>query len=202
MKNLFLIFAVAILSTLSLNAQEVKFGAKAGVNFSSINGDMADSFDGRTALHFGGVAEISVSEKFAIQPEILYSAQGADYEEEDFTGTVKVDYLNVPVLAKFFVAEGFSVEAGPQIGFLLSAKDEYDFDGGSGEDDIKDQAKGVEVAAALGLGYQLESGLNFGARYNIGLTEINDFDDMDSEFDTSDISWKNGVFQIFVGWFF
>ncbi len=86
----------------------------------------------------GVVAEIMVSDMFAVQPELIYSSQGSDYEESDegfdFSGTVKLDYLNIPVMAKYYVAEGFSVEAGPQVGFLLSAKDEYD----GGEEDIKD----------------------------------------------------------------
>ena len=199
-----MILTIVAFTVTITHAQDVKFGVKGGVNFSSINGDEAESFDGRTSLHFGGVAEIMVSEKFAVQPELLYSAQGADYEENDFTGTVKLDYINVPVLAKFFVADGFSVEVGPQLGFLLSAKDEYDdlVGGGSGEEDIKDEAKGIDFAAALGLGYQTEGGLNFGARYNVGLSKINDFDDTDPEFDSSDISWKNGVIQVFVGFMF
>ncbi len=64
-----------------------------------------------------------ISEKFAFQPELLYSAQGSDYDDEDFSGSVKADYLNVPLMAKYYVGEGFSLEAGPQVGLLLSAKD-------------------------------------------------------------------------------
>ena len=60
--------------------QKATFGAKAGVNFSDITGPDVDSFTGRTAFHIGGVAEIPVSEVFSVQPELLYSAQGSDYE--------------------------------------------------------------------------------------------------------------------------
>ena len=70
-------------------------------------------------------------------------------------------------MAKFYVAEGFSIEAGPQVGFLFSAKDEYDFDGDTGEDDIKEYFKGIDFGVNFGVGYKLEGGLNLGARYNL-----------------------------------
>ncbi|HEX9826031.1 MAG TPA: porin family protein [Flavobacteriaceae bacterium] len=180
MKKLFLFAAVAVFG-FTMNAQEVTFGAKAGVNFASLGGDDSDGLDGLTSFHVGGVVVIGVSEKFAIQPELLYSSQGASYDG----GDLKLDYINVPVLAKFTVAEGFSIEAGPQIGFLVSAKDD-------GED-VKDFLKSTDFSAALGLGYELETGLNFGARYNLGLGNVLDDDGGDL---------KNNVIQLFVGYNF
>ena len=173
-----------------------RFGAKAGANFSDITGPDVDSFKGKTSFHVGGVAEIPVSDDFAVQPELIYSEQGSDYEEESFEGTVSVNYLNIPVMAKFQVAEGLSVEAGPQIGFLLSAKDEYTYSGGSEEMDIKNDLKGTDFGINLGLGYELDNGLNFNARYNLGLSNANDGD-----FDGG-AEYKNGVFQIGIGFFF
>ncbi|NND80281.1 MAG: PorT family protein, partial [Maribacter sp.] len=123
----------------------------------------------------------------------LYSAQGADYSEDGFEGSVKVDYLNLPLMAKFYVAEGFSLEAGPQVGFLLSAKDVYD----GGEDDWSDITKGIDFGLNFGIGYKLQSGLNFGARYNLGLSDLND--DPDSQ---ADSAFKNSVIQAYVGFFF
>ena len=173
--------------------QSVKFGAKAGVNFSDITGDDVDSFKGLTSFHVGAVAEFPISDSFSVQPELLYSAQGSDYEEDSFSGSVKADYLNIPVMAKFYVGEGFSVEAGPQVGFLMSAKDEYD----DGDEDIKDFLKGTDFGVNLGVGYTLDSGLNFGARYNLGLSNVNDSDDLDGG-----AEYKNSVIQVSVGYFF
>ena len=158
---------------------------------------MVDSFDSRTAFHVGFVAEIVISETFSFQPELLYSAQGADWSEDGFEGTTQVDYLNVPLMAKFYVGEGFSLEAGPQIGFLLSAKDVED---GEDDFDLKDYVKGIDFGLNLGVGYKLEGGLNFGARYNLGLSDINDSDEGD--FDEGDFSIKNSVIQAYVGFFF
>jgi len=197
MKKLLFFTVTAIFGFSTIMAQNVNFGAKAGVNFASITGDMVDSFDSRTAFHVGFVAEIVISETFSFQPELLYSAQGADYSEEGFEafeGTVTLDYLNVPLMAKFYVGEGFSLEAGPQIGLLLSAKDDY----GDGEEDIKEYVKGTDFGVNLGVGYKMESGLNFSARYNLGLSNDLDVDDFESE----GAEYKNSVIQVSVGYFF
>lgn len=194
MKKLLFIVIILSLTLISCGtANKARIGAKAGVNFSDITGDDVDSFKGLTSFHLGGVVEIPISDGFSFQPELLYSAQGSDYEESSFSGSVKADYLNVPLLAKIYVGEGLSVEAGPQVGFLMSAKDEYD----GGDEDIKDFLKSTDFGVNLGLGYRLESGLNFGARYNLGLSNVNDSPDLDGG-----AEYKNGVIQVSVGYFF
>ena len=194
----FLIFTViAFFGFALMNAQNINFGAKAGVNFASITGDDTDDLDMRTSLHVGVVAEIVISETFSFQPELLYSAQGAKESIENVDLTFKVDYLNLPLMAKFYVGEGFSLEAGPQIGFLLSSKFEGEEDGNSMSVDMKDYLKGIDFGLNLGFGYKLESGLNFGARYNFGFSDLNDSEE---EFGTSSI--KNSVIQAYVGFFF
>ncbi|WP_178984997.1 porin family protein [Winogradskyella helgolandensis] len=195
MKKLFLCAALAAFAFTNVNAQEVTFGAKAGLNLASISGDDTDDLDGRTAFHIGAVAEISISEKFSVQPELLYSIQGAAFKEDGYEETLKYDYLNLPIMAKYYVAEGFSVEAGPQVGFLLSSKYEAEFDGESEEAD-NDDASSIDFGLNFGLGYKMDSGLNFGVRYNLGLSNM-----YDGEF-SDDFSIKNNVLQVSVGYFF
>jgi hypothetical protein len=192
MKKLFLITAVAVFGFTSVKAQDATFGAKAGLNLASIAGDDTDDLDGRTAFHVGVIAEIAVSDQFSVQPELVYSAQGATATEEGIDVDINIDYINLPIMAKFYVGEGFSLEAGPQVGFLMSAKGK----GGGEEIDFKDETKGIDFGANLGVGYKLESGLNFGARYNLGLSNINDFEDSD------DFKNQNSVIQVSVGYFF
>jgi len=198
MKKFLIIMMISFFGLTIVGAQNnVEFGIKAGVNLSTISGDDAESFSSRTAFHVGFVSEFVISESFSFQPELVYSAQGSDWSEdfvsESFEGTYKVDYLNVPLMAKFYVAEGFSLEAGPQVGLLLSAKAEGDF----ADDDLKDYLKGIDYGVNFGLGYKLEGGLNFDARYNLGLSDAND----DTEF-LGDSTYKNGVIQFSVGYFF
>ena len=195
MKKLFLA-VIAVLSLTYSQAQEVQFGAKAGVNFADLTGDF-DNSDMITSFHLGAVAEIKINEKFSVQPELLYSSQGATskdkYEGISMENTIKLDYIAVPIMAKYYIAQGLSLEAGPQIGFLVAAESEYSFGGSSETQDIKDELKTIDFGLNFGLGYKLDNGVNFGARYNLGLSNIADNDD---------IELKNSVFQISVGYLF
>lgn len=206
MKKVILCGAIALFGFLSANAQEVKFGVKAGVNLATIGGDVEDA-DGRTSFHVGGVAEIMISDKFSVQPELLYSAQGLQSEysetimgsELKFEEKLKLDYINLPIMAKFYVAEGLSIEAGPQVGFLISAESEveasYQGESENETDDVKDAFKSIDFAAGIGLGYKLDSGLNFSARYTLGLANI-------AEDAGDDSSIQNNVLQVSLGYMF
>lgn len=204
MKKIMLTALLAVIVITSVNAQN--FGVKAGLNLASVTGDFTEGIDGRTSFHIGTVAEFKVSDKFSFQPELMYSSQGAKVSDSEpgyynYESVYKVDYLNIPLMAKYYVAEGFSIEAGPQIGFLLSAKDEWkewdeDYGTDSGTEDFKDYMSSIDFGLNFGVGYKLESGLNFGARYNLGLSNVWEDDEGGS------FSQKNGVFQISVGYFF
>ncbi len=196
MKKLFIIAVITLGVTIGANAQKIRFGAKAGVSISKITGDDLGDLNMRTSLLIGGVAEIPISDKFSVQPEILYSAQGAKKDSEGVGAELvyKLDYINVPVMAKYYIIEGFSIEAGPQIGFLISSKIDWEAEGESGSEDIE-YLKSVDFGLNFGLGYKLDNGLNFGARYNLGLSNLNDFDNSDNNI-------KNSVIQISVGYYF
>lgn len=174
MKKFFLAALFMTAFTLQSHAQEIHFGGKAGVNFASFTGDDADGFDGRTAFHIGLAAELGITDKFSIQPELLYSAQGGEFQDID----IDIDYLTLPVLAKYYAAENFSIEAGPQFGFKVNEGDNVD-------------AESFDLGIAAGLGYKLND-LFFQGRYVFGLSDVGDGGDI-----------KNGLFQISIGyWFF
>lgn len=191
MKKLILLVAIALFA-FNVNAQGVDFGVKAGANFASIGGDDTDDLSTRTSFHFGVTAGISVSDNFSVQPELVYSAQGASMDFDGFEADLKLDYLNLPIMAQFQVADGFSIEVGPQFGFLMSAKIEADGE----EEDIKDDVKGLDLAAGVGVNYAMASGLNFGARYNLGLSNVNDGEGSD------DFKNQNNVIQVSIGYRF
>ncbi len=207
MKKLFLIGLVALGFTVNSNAQDVDFGAKAGLNFATINGDETDRTNMKTAFHLGGYAEIMLSDDFSVQPELLYSMQGTKIddsytelgvsvkEETD----IKIDYINIPIMAKYYVSEGLSLEAGPQFGFLISAEADSDVTVGgqtqSATIDLKDNLKSLDFGFNVGIGYKLDTGINFGARYNLGLSNVNDNDQ-------EGLKNQNGVVQLSVGYTF
>lgn len=202
MKNFSLIVIIFLLSIGGVQAQEFfNFGVKGGVNFANLTGDEADEIDAemKTGFHLGVFAEIMISDKFGIQPEVLYSSQGATSDVafiyEEFSGNVdvdiKLDYISVPVLLKYFVAPGFSLEAGPQFSFLSKSEIEVEFQGETETEDMKDDTESFDLGAAVGVGYGLPQGFLVQARYVMGFSDV--YTDSDA---------KNSVIQLSVGWKF
>ena len=181
-----IIFVVAVLlSTGTLSAQEfVEFGAKGGVNFASLSGDDTEGLDGVTSFHLGLVAEIPLTESFSIQPEVLYSGMGASNSEGD--GMIKLDYITVPVMLKYYVVDGVSLEAGPQVAFNVVAESDFE-----GETEELEDIKSTDIGAGVGLGYEFPIKLFLQARYVFGFSDIMD-----------DVAAKNNAFQISGGYKF
>lgn len=186
MKRL-LLFTALVFTFTTAQSQEVRFGAKLGLNASYIGGDTENASLGiKAGLHLGGVWEVPFSKKFALQPELLYSLEIYDYGTLLTSANVSSSYVRVPFLAKYYLFKGLSIEVGPTFGFLIASKIEGT--------DVKDSFKTIDVAVAIGTTYELNSGLFFSARYNLGLTNINDFDG-------SDIKNQANNIQISVGHF-
>ncbi|MBC7643170.1 MAG: PorT family protein [Flavobacterium sp.] len=180
MKKLILA-AAAVFAFGATNAQDMKFGVKAGLNVSNLSTTVpaGASVDALYGANFGVFGDFKVSDKFSVQPEILYSMQGAklvasgsgfNYEEKQST-----NYINIPIMAKFFVIEKLSLQAGPQIGFLMSAKADVttNFPGfTNGSTDVKSNYNSVDFGFNLGAGYDITENIAVDLRYNLGLSEL------------------------------
>lgn len=237
-KSLYTLVTLTVFN-FSINAQEsnypdlkpvkqtiIKLGLKGGINFSTFTESESKL---KTGFHIGGLMEIFVNDKFSIQPELMYSTQGAKASMSDYDdwGTERVDYvykaemktnyINVPIMVKYYFREGFNVQIGPQIGFLVNSKLNF-FEGiysSTGEKkttditaDLKKFVNPIDFGLNIGLGYELPRGLFFDARYNIGLTRMNKkggyyYDEMnDFELEDAGGSSMNRVFQVSVGYKF
>lgn len=176
--------AIAVMTFAFVNAQDVKYGVKGGVNISNFSGD-TDGTDlkSRVGFNIGGFVEIKFSEKFALQPEILYSTQGTKFKNVGaevggsfYTGDINFNlaYINIPVMFKYYGTKKFSIEAGPQIGFLTSAKSKTKLDGfnRTNQIDVKDIFESIDFGLNLGAGYDFTENIFVGARYNFGLANI------------------------------
>ncbi|GGA76468.1 hypothetical protein GCM10008015_16350 [Flavobacterium palustre] len=164
MKKLILIAIMLFSITTVLQAQSIRFGVKAGANFANQNGDTPPEFESKesiTSYHAGLLAEVKLFDSFAIQPELLYSTQGATYKDavEEFKN--ELGYLSIPVLAKFYLSKSLSLELGPQASFLLSEKNDFDVE----------DAETFEFGVVGGLGLNITKNLFVQARYGLGLTE-------------------------------
>ncbi|TBW25763.1 porin family protein [Gramella sp. KN1008] len=204
MKKLILATAVIFGVFYSAHSQTTHFGFKAGVNFASIGGEDVDEFDGRTGFHAGILAEFMITEQFGIQPELLYSMQGAEseYSESGITekGKIKLDYINIPLLAKYYVTPALNFQLGPQLGFLINSEGEYEvsFQGETMSEtiDLDEEVKNIDFGISGGLGYKLNSGIFFNGRYTLGIIDINEENEFDGDGN------QNNVFQLSVGYMF
>lgn len=209
MKKSILFVAIAIFGFTNMKAQEfVMFGAKGGANFSTFSGDGVNAWNdpsGRTSFHLGLVAEIPMSERFSIQPEVLYSGQGYDIASREDANDVEyqLDYIQVPVIAKFYVFDGLALEAGPQIGFLVNSEIDANPSSVNDENTIsldEEQFNSVDYGVALGASYKFRGGFFINGRYNIGLNEIYDDSFNNNIFSGSDA--KHSVIQAGIGFMF
>lgn len=165
------IFISAIFLMFTAKAQNTYFGVKGGLNASSLHYDDNRSSDTKIGFNVGAFAHIHASNTWAIQPEVIYSLEGA---KSTLTGsnnkqTTDLNYINVPILLQYFFDNGFRLEGGPQIGFLLSAKTKV----GSVSVD-NNGLKSTSFSIPLGVGYLTSTGVGFDARYVFGLSDIND----------------------------
>lgn len=190
-KNLISICFILI-ATFSANAQFLGLGIKGGINYANQTGTdiNINSTNYKTEAisnyHIGLLAEVKLGKVFSLQPEVLYSTQGAKYKAidvaKDFTNDI--GYLSIPVMVKINLSSTFSLEFGPQASFLLSKKNEVS------TNSIKNQ-KDVDFGAGAGLGIHITKSLFLQGRYVVGLSEI-----------SPDAKVKNSVLQISAGLLF
>lgn len=203
MKKTVLIISLLILTITTVKSQEkIKFGAKGGVNFTTMTSDILSNKEFKTGFHIGVLAEIPFGNKFSLQPEILYSTHGVKGNvillyvpfpgapvPPPLSGEFKLNYIQVPILAKIYLIKNFSVEVGPSFNFLVQDEQNY------GTVSRSDIGSNFEFSGILGLSYKLNSGLFGNIRYVNGFTVA-----LDREY--YDENAKNIGFQLGVGFMF
>ena len=168
-----MILAATVLFAFGANAQmKPHLGVKAGMNASELHvKDAAIKADTKIGFHAGAFAHIhSDGSQFAFQPEVMYSLEGAKYNVAGVKTSTDLHFINVPLLAQYMFDNGFRIEAGPQFGFLMAAKNKT----GSTTVDVKKDFKTTAISLPVGVSYLTTSGLGFDARYSFGLTDLRD----------------------------
>lgn len=203
MKKIF--YLLVIIFSTNLGAQELNFGVKGGINRSSVIGDLSIDYNGRISFHAGVFAEIPLKGKFSFHPELLYSSQGFTFSVEEFRfdsldpsvsndsrAWTARDFLTIPLITRFNFTEKFSVELGPQIGFLIKSYGEALGDRGSFSGNFQ-----FDIGPTLGVGYDVDK-FKLQLRYFLGVSDLlresifeeNGIDD--NQFDS--------VFQLSIGY--
>lgn len=191
MKKLVLIVALAAI-TFGASAQGFSWGIKAGMNVSNIGGKDTDNNKNKIGYFAGLAAEYAFSDTWAIAPEVLYSAQGFKVKEGDVTASFKGDYINVPIFAKYYLTDNWSVGLGPQLGFNVSAKVKTKVDGETATQKIdSDLYNSFDFGMGIATSYKITDNLYVDARYNYGFTKV-----------FKDAKNYNRVFQLGVGYNF
>ena len=202
-----ILVATALLLCVSSKAQNAvgswSLQPKAGINVATMTND--DDAKIRVGLVAGAELEYQASPLLSISAGALYSQQGAKAKVEGIDGTIKMDYVNVPILANFHVAQGLAVKVGIQPGFLINDKVEVSANGVDGkisaEVELKESYRAlgvdadipsVDFAIPLGVSYEY-SHVVLDARYNFSLTNA---------ISVLGESTKHSVFQITLGYKF
>lgn len=184
------IVTIALLLAGTANAQKVNFGIKGGLNVYTIHNDNDVDYDGKTGFHGGLLAHIHLGPQWALQPELVYSAQGAEYNTQSGNTKIKLGYINVPVMIQYMFNNGFRIQAGPQLGVLINAESQTN----NNSIDISDDLNSMDVSLGAGLAYvHPSSGFGVDARYNLGLSNINESGPVKS----TNRGFQLGVFYLF-----
>ncbi|WP_242693103.1 porin family protein [Sabulibacter ruber] len=179
----------------------VRFGIKGGYSVTGWQGETVKSFGDlleytngnvktkmRQGFHAGAYLSIPMGSGFEFEPGVQYSQKGmvlegrvpgdvGTYTNAKITLTNKAEYIDVPLLAKVYVGEGFNLFAGPQVSFLVSNKvnvnaGAFGFSAYNDDFEWQNSQRKVDVGISAGAGYQFQNGLNFGGSYDMGLTTL------------------------------
>ena len=168
-------FALILLCGSNVAAQEASWGVKGGVNLATLsvsNVEPKPEFDYRIGLIAGGFFTWPLSSHLDLQPEALFSQQGASFDSLG-TATIKTDYLITPILVRYKLESGSGLVlfAGPSLGFKLRANATSDFGGGSVTDDIGDEIESFDYGVVFGGGWEAGR-FSIDGRYTWGLRRI------------------------------
>lgn len=209
----FLCFSL-LLHAQKKSVQKTHFGLKGGLNISTltvsgvnVKGDLSY----KPGFHIGALVHNKITDDISVQTELLYSNQGYKYDEGTYEMVGNINYIAFPVMFVYYPVKNFSLEAGPQLSFLLSHKAKIDiyqfseFDPNDpafstgGTIDLKDSSQSIEFGMNVGLGYKISQNVFLSGRYNFGLTTANK---KETGAGASGEKDRNSVFQFSIGYLF
>ncbi|MGV0955382.1 porin family protein [Empedobacter falsenii] len=175
-----LILGIALFGGLSAANAQIDLGVKGGLNFPTLSGDSRQLYENqtkfRTDFYVGGYANYKITNQISFQPELLYSKQGAGLKTNDNSKAKLITHnINIPLMGRYEIMDGLNVEFGPQLGFLVSAKEKYELGKENTKIKATDNFKTFDFGLNFGAAYKITDELEINARFTKGLSNINDY---------------------------
>ena len=201
MKKIILsILLVGSIVVAKAQAPKVDYGIKAGINVANWRGDamasLASALDqvdildlqSNPGFHIGAFVEVPVSDRFSIEPALIYSQKGVKVEQSLIESSilnvraeasVNSHYIEAPIMAKVKLTEGLYVFGGPNVAYLAANKLNtragiLGFNLVNHDFDIESGFRKVDLGFSGGLGYEFNNGLRLSASYDHGLSNIDE----------------------------
>lgn len=194
MKQLFLLAALAWTAGggPAARAQGVRFGLKGGPSYTTVVGPNVAGAAYQWGFHGGVLVNLPLTDRWSLQPELLYSQKGT--KEENSSTRIRVNYVDLPVLLRVAPGPGgLFLEGGPQLGYQAGSEASIDTRKPLARvtSDFAGSYPPFDVGYAAGVGYELPSGLGIGLRYNGGLRHV-------LQGATADDTARNSAFQLYL----
>lgn len=211
MKRTVLLSAVLLsLAAVTAHAATCQVGLKGGLALQKLGGDDAESdqAESRTGFVGGAYLQADFSKNFGLRLESLYFMKGASADSADVSVTLKLDYVEFPLLAVAHVPVGETARldlfGGPTFSFNTKAEIEASVGGFSGSVDVGDAVKGFDFGLTFGAGMSFDVGsvvVGFDGRYGFSLDSIADQDFLGDSGASGDADVKNQgfAFMAFLG---
>lgn len=169
-------------------------------NYTLALSDTQKSLDPKYRASFMGGVEVEyrLTNPLGLSLGVYYSQQGSRYKSFEVTGEdhsdyvgyhnmyARLQYLQVPLLAKLYVGNGLALMTGLQVGYLLDAKEHMEMttiEKGEGDSfqyvespaiDAEIPCKKVDVSIPVGVSLEYMN-VVLTAKYHFGLTRVDDF---------------------------
>ena len=153
-------FAILFFIQISYS-QSLQFGIKAGANYANVTGSKIQT-NAIVSYHAGVVAKIGLTKGLSFQPELLYTTQGASYDTALTDYKNELGYIVIPAMLQIHLSKSISLDMGPQVGFLLNEKNNFDVQ----------KTNTIDASANAGLGLKITNSIFAQARYCVGLTKL------------------------------
>lgn len=161
-----ILWVVVLFLTCNLYAQQHPVGIKIGGNLANLSGDGTSDLSSLLNFHAGFFMEIDLTKDIKIQPELLFTVYGFKLDEGD-NPSVRLNYVALPVIARYGLSEKFSLDAGPQVGLLVTAKN------GTGSlADVKPDFFDRDFGVNFGISYEFSDKVSTSFRYYLGITDV------------------------------